>query len=195
MAFSSSYLPLFLLSALLFLSASNAAHHHSAAAPAPAADCSTVVLSLSDCLNYVLKGSTTTKPEGTCCSGLKSVLKTDAACLCQAFQSSGTLGVPLNMTKALTLPSACKLQAPPMSACQRVLVFAVSMAPAGAPGMSSGSTAVPPSGSAEGGELAQAPAPSPVGTGLTTGYAPAFIPSSLGASFLAATLLVVAASF
>ncbi|CAN1799095.1 Non-specific lipid transfer protein GPI-anchored 31 [Linum perenne] len=183
MAFSSSYLPLFLLSALLFLSASNAAHHHSAAAPAPAADCSTVVLSLSDCLNYVLKGSTTTKPEGTCCSGLKSVLKTDAACLCQAFQSSGTLGVPLNMTKALTLPSACKLQAPPMSACQR------------APGMSSGSTAVPPSGSAEGGELAQAPAPSPVGTGLTTGYAPAFIPSSLGASFLAATLLVVAASF
>ncbi|CAN1799096.1 Non-specific lipid transfer protein GPI-anchored 31 [Linum perenne] len=179
MAFSSSYLPLFLLSALLFLSASNAAHHHSAAAPAPAADCSTVVLSLSDCLNYVLKGSTTTKPEGTCCSGLKSVLKTDAACLCQAFQSSGTLGVPLNMTKALTLPSACKLQAPPMSACQ----------------LSSGSTAVPPSGSAEGGELAQAPAPSPVGTGLTTGYAPAFIPSSLGASFLAATLLVVAASF
>ncbi|CAN1340439.1 Non-specific lipid transfer protein GPI-anchored 31 [Linum perenne] len=158
MAFSSSYLPLFLLSALLFLSASNAAHHHSAAAPAPAADCSTVVLSLSDCLNYVLKGSTTTKPEGTCCSGLKSVLKTDAACLCQAFQSSGTLGVPLNMTKALTLPSACKLQAPPMSACQP-------------------------------------PAPSPVGTGLTTGYAPALIPSSLGASFVAATLLVVAASF
>ncbi|CAN0839045.1 Non-specific lipid transfer protein GPI-anchored 31, partial [Linum grandiflorum] len=124
-----SYLPLFLVSALLFLSAANAAHHHSAAAPAPAADCSTVVLSLSDCLTYVLNGSTTTKPEGTCCSGLKDVLKNNAACLCQAFQSSGQLGVELNMTKALTLPSACKLQAPPMSACQ------LSMAPAGAPGM------------------------------------------------------------
>ncbi|CAI0553320.1 unnamed protein product [Linum tenue] len=149
---SSSHLAFFLLSLLISASVANAAHHKAAAAPAPAADCSTVVMSLSDCLTFVENGSTTTKPEGACCSGLDTVLKTNADCLCQAFKSSAQMGIPLNVTKALTLPSACKLKTPPMSSCQ------LSMAPAGAPVAVGGSTALPPSEMTE-----SAPAPSPVG--------------------------------
>lgn len=57
------------------------------------------------------------KPEGTCCSGLKTVLKADSQCLCEAFKSSASLGVTLNITKASTLPAACKLHAPSIATC------------------------------------------------------------------------------
>ncbi|PWA49827.1 xylogen protein 1 [Artemisia annua] len=60
---------------------------------------------MADCLSYVTAGSTVKKPEGTCCSGLKTVLKTDdAECLCEAFKNSAQLaGVSLNVTKAMGL--------------------------------------------------------------------------------------------
>ncbi|MQK22019.1 hypothetical protein EI013_27005, partial [Escherichia coli] len=86
-------------------------------APAPSVDCSSLVLTMADCLSFVTNGSTTTKPEGTCCSGLKSTLKTAPACLCEAFKSSAQFGVVLNVTKAMSLPAACKLSAPSASNC------------------------------------------------------------------------------
>lgn len=87
-------------------------------APAPAVDCSSLILNMADCLSFVQNGSTVTKPEGTCCTGLKSVLKADAGCLCEAFKSSAQLGVVLNVTKASTLPTACKVSAPSISKCE-----------------------------------------------------------------------------
>ncbi|KAB2600328.1 protein YLS3-like [Pyrus ussuriensis x Pyrus communis] len=69
------------------------------AAPAPSVDCSSLILNMADCLSFVSNGSTETKPAGTCCSGLKTVLKADASCLCEAFKSSAQLGVVLNITK------------------------------------------------------------------------------------------------
>ena len=89
------------------------AHH----APAPSVDCSSLILNMADCLSYVTNGSTVTKPEGTCCTGLKTVLKADAECLCEAFKSSASLGVVLNVTKATALPAACKVSAPSASNC------------------------------------------------------------------------------
>ncbi|KAK9989140.1 hypothetical protein SO802_029379 [Lithocarpus litseifolius] len=99
--------------------------HH---APAPSVDCSSLILNMADCLSYVTNGSTVTKPEGTCCAGLKTVLKADAECLCEAFKSSASLGVVLNVTKATALPAACKVSAPSVSNC------GLSLTPAGAPG-------------------------------------------------------------
>ncbi|XP_020104940.1 non-specific lipid-transfer protein-like protein At5g64080 isoform X2 [Ananas comosus] len=87
------------------------------AAPAPAADCSAALLSLADCLTYVEVGSKAAKPEGGCCSGLKKVVREEVGCLCQAFQGSQDLGVSLNVTKALSLPSACKVSTPPFTKC------------------------------------------------------------------------------
>ncbi|GFP81790.1 non-specific lipid-transfer protein-like protein at5g64080 [Phtheirospermum japonicum] len=73
---------------------------------APATDCSNFVLSMTDCLSYVTAGGTTMKLEGICCSGLKTVLKTDVQCLCETFRNTVQLGVTLNMTKGLALLAA-----------------------------------------------------------------------------------------
>lgn len=86
-------------------------------APSPSVDCSSLVLTMADCLSFVTNDSTITKPEGTCCSGLKSVLKSAPSCLCEAFKSSAQFGVVLNVTKALTLPAACKVSAPSVTNC------------------------------------------------------------------------------
>lgn len=95
-------------------------------------------------------------PEGTCCSGLKTVLKTGAECLCEAFKSSASLGVTLNVSKALTLPQACKVNAPAATKCG----LSLSGSPAGAPDMSPFTSA--PAGAPTmsiGNDQAPAPAP------------------------------------
>lgn len=96
---------------LLFLSVSSPFVHGN---PAPTVDCSTVILNMASCLSFVTIGSTVEKPEASCCSGLKKVLDTNPACLCEGLKNSG---FKLNVTKASTLPVVCKLNAPPMSAC------------------------------------------------------------------------------
>uniref|UniRef100_A0A2P2Q351 Lipid binding protein n=1 Tax=Rhizophora mucronata TaxID=61149 RepID=A0A2P2Q351_RHIMU len=152
-------LPL-ILSALHILSLWNgvvgAGHHHHSAAPSPSVDCSNLILDMTDCLSFVTQGSTIAKPEGNCCSGLKTVLSTDAQCLCEAFKNSAQLGVSLNVTKALTLPATCKLHAPSVSTC------ALTVTPAGAPAPASSIAGVP---TASAGGLTQAPAPSPNSSG------------------------------
>lgn len=87
-------------------------------APSPSIDCTSAILSLADCLTYVEEGSKVTKPQGQCCSGFKKVVKEEVACLCEAFNKSSDFGVSLNMTKALTLPSACGVSTPPFSKCK-----------------------------------------------------------------------------
>lgn len=114
-SFSTSTPFLFML--LLSIPSVLGASHHHTAAPAPAVDCSTLILNMADCLSFVSAGGTEAKPASSCCNGLKTVLKADAECLCEAFKSSASLGVTLNMTKAATLPAACKLHAPSIAAC------------------------------------------------------------------------------
>ncbi|PON99408.1 Lipid transfer protein/Par allergen [Trema orientale] len=128
-----------------------ASGHH---APAPAVDCSSLILNMADCLSFVSNGSTVTKPEGTCCAGLKTVLKADADCLCEAFKSSAQLGVVLNITKATSLPQACKVPAPSAANCG-------SLSPAES---SPTSTAAAPE-SGIGAINGQAPSPSPGSSG------------------------------
>lgn len=101
-----------------------------------------------------------TKPEGKCCSGLKTVLKSNPECLCEGFKNSAQFGVTLNVTKALDLPSACHVSAPSVSNCGLSLVpgAAPAIAPIGA--VSPSSIASPPTTSVVGAnELAPAPAP------------------------------------
>ncbi|XP_054800865.1 non-specific lipid transfer protein GPI-anchored 31 isoform X2 [Prosopis cineraria] len=141
--------------------ASSSAHH----APSPAPDCSSLITNMVDCLSFVSSGSNTTKPQGSCCSGFKTVLKSNPDCICQAFKSSSQLGVTLNVTKALTLPAACKVSAPDFSSCG--LSVTPAAAPAAVPGMSgSGATSeISPTA---------APVPSPGNS------APSMVPISAG---------------
>ncbi|XP_047976311.1 non-specific lipid transfer protein GPI-anchored 11-like [Salvia hispanica] len=138
----------------VLLSLSSAAQ----SAPAPAAaDCTSLVASMADCLPFVTAGGAAQKPEGTCCSGLKTVVKTNPQCLCDAFRNSAQLGVTLNVSKALTLPAACRVSAPSLSTCS--LSEGVGAAPALSPlALSPSSVAGAPAPSFGGNEGAPAPA-------------------------------------
>ncbi|XP_022141909.1 non-specific lipid-transfer protein-like protein At5g64080 [Momordica charantia] len=126
-------------------------------APPPAVDCSSLILNMADCLSFVSNDSTTTKPEGSCCTGLKTVLKADADCLCEAFKNSAQLGVVLNVTKALSLPAACKVSAPAAANCK------LSTSPAGSPALTPKSSPGPSTAAAPeiGAPTTSEPAPAP----------------------------------
>ncbi|CAN4110594.1 unnamed protein product [Withania somnifera] len=150
---------------LICVFSSSSVESASRSAPAPAVDCNNLVLNLADCLSFVTNGSTQKKPEGTCCSGLKMVLKTDAECLCEGFKNSAQLGVVLNVTKAMALPAACHVSAPSVSNCglSADIGAAPALSPiAGSPTMS----AVAPT-TAEGASQV-APVPSPGSSDATT---------------------------
>ncbi|XP_018836839.2 non-specific lipid-transfer protein-like protein At5g64080 [Juglans regia] len=120
-------------------------------APAPSVDCSSLILNMAECLSFVSEGSSATKPEGNCCAGLKTVIKVDADCLCEAFKSSASLGVVLNVTKAMSLPAACNVSGSAVSNCALSPAAAESAPVAAPPGTAIGGNEVPP---------ASAPAPS-----------------------------------
>lgn len=78
--------------------------------------CMTTLVGLSPCLNYVSGNSST--PSSSCCSSLSSVLQSNPQCLCALINGGGSnLGIAINQTLALGLPSACNLQTPPVSRC------------------------------------------------------------------------------
>lgn len=157
----------FFLGLILVANVAESASSH--AAPAPAVDCSSLVLNMADCLSFVTSGSTARKPEGTCCSGLKTVLKADADCLCEAFKNSAQLGVTLNVTKALTLPAACRISAPSVNNCALTVAGG---APAQSPmAMSPSSNAAAPASVSGSTEVAPAPAPGSSGACAVTTFA------------------------
>lgn len=86
-------------------------------APAPAMDCFTSVLNLTDCLNFVVAGSNETKPEKGCCPALAGLVESAPICLCDLFTRPDNYGIELNRSKALTLPSLCRVNTPPLSLC------------------------------------------------------------------------------
>ncbi|KAK4405733.1 protein YLS3 [Sesamum angolense] len=92
--------------------------------------CMSVLISMASCLNYV-SGSTPT-PSTSCCSALANVVQTQPRCLCAIVNGGGgSLGVNINQTLALGLPSACKVETPPISRCN--VVNGPTMSPVGSP--------------------------------------------------------------
>lgn len=80
-----------------------------AGASAQSSSCTSVIVSLSPCLNYITGNSST--PSSGCCSQLKSVLGSQPQCLCQVLNGgASSLGININQTQALALPNACKVQ-------------------------------------------------------------------------------------
>ncbi|KAI0498596.1 hypothetical protein KFK09_019486 [Dendrobium nobile] len=166
---------------ILLLGVAWAETERSVAAPSPSsslppADCMSELLSLSGCLPYVQAGSTVAKPDASCCSPLKKVVKEKPACLCQAFGSSSTFGISLNITKALSLPSACSLKTPSVSKCKLPVAGAPLGAPVHAP---TTSPEITPAG------LSQAPSPS------LASSAAIFLPTPFSFLFLSILLLSV----
>ncbi|KAD5803679.1 hypothetical protein E3N88_15039 [Mikania micrantha] len=85
-------------------------------ATAQSSGCTSVLISLSPCLNYI-SGNTST-PSSGCCTQLASVVRSQPQCLCQVLNGGGSsLGLTINQTQALELPKACNVQTPPASQC------------------------------------------------------------------------------
>ncbi|XP_072957494.1 non-specific lipid transfer protein GPI-anchored 5-like [Typha angustifolia] len=79
-------------------------------------NCSSAIISLAPCLDYISGNAST--PSSSCCSQLASVVQSDPQCLCTVLNGGGSsLGINVNQTKALALPDACKVKTPPVSEC------------------------------------------------------------------------------
>uniref|UniRef100_A0A7N0UG30 Bifunctional inhibitor/plant lipid transfer protein/seed storage helical domain-containing protein n=1 Tax=Kalanchoe fedtschenkoi TaxID=63787 RepID=A0A7N0UG30_KALFE len=155
-------------------------------------DCSPVFLSLADCLSFVTEGSTLEKPGAACCSGLKTVLKASPDCLCEGFRSSAQFGVKLNISKALSLPAACHLNAPPTNCGLSPAPKAAP--PAHAPKSSSASepAAAPGSPSAPAPKQVGGPSPSSDSGDVV---APASTPEKSGSAAISTYMPLVTAAF
>lgn len=71
------------------------------------AECADQVVGLATCLPYV--GGEAKAPTPDCCSGLKLVLEKSKKCLCVLIKDRDdpSLGLKVNLTLALGLPTAC----------------------------------------------------------------------------------------
>ncbi|KAI9118995.1 hypothetical protein K1719_009670 [Acacia pycnantha] len=79
--------------------------------------CTNVLISLSPCLDYVTGNSSV--PSSACCSQFASVVRSQPQCLCEVVNgAASSVGININQTQALTLPSACRVQTPPLSICK-----------------------------------------------------------------------------
>lgn len=186
---SSSRLLLLLVVALAALAATaRVVDGATANAPAPSADCTDALLSLSGCLTFVQEGSTEATPSPDCCSGLKDVVRKEVACLCQVFQSGRDFGISLNMTKALQLPADCKVKTPPVSKCHVSSLPGVpSASPVPAPSAGAPSFGPSPSPSTPSGSPAEVGSPAEAATGSgSSAPAPAPAPARSGAASLSA---------
>ncbi|KAL5198232.1 hypothetical protein ABZP36_001744 [Zizania latifolia] len=75
------------------------------------AECSDKLAGLATCLTYVQDEAVAPTPD--CCAGLKTVLQTSRKCLCVLVKDRDdpNLGLKINVTKALALPSLCNAPA------------------------------------------------------------------------------------
>ena len=89
-------------------------------APPAGSSCSSFLVSLAPCLAFMQPGvQNNTTPTQGCCTALASVVNTSAACLCQLLTTTNnSLGIPINQTRSLALPGACKITTPPVSQCK-----------------------------------------------------------------------------
>ncbi|KAL5576019.1 hypothetical protein UlMin_017718 [Ulmus minor] len=184
MARSSSSVATTVLVATLLLFSTGVLAQAPASAPgaagpaAPASvDCFTLLSGMADCLSYVTKGSNLTVPEKPCCPELKTLVDTNATCLCELLAQSANYGLEIDLKRATKLPSVCKVDTPPISTCAALGI------PVAAPGAPLASPAPSPGGEPS---AVSAGAPSPTKNNAASAVA---VPSVL------ALLLVFALSF
>ncbi|PWA85976.1 plant lipid transfer protein/Par allergen [Artemisia annua] len=163
-------------------------------ANAQSSSCTSTLMGLQPCLNFVT-GNTTT-PSPSCCSQLANVVQTQPRCLCSLLNGNvPNIGLSINQTLALTLPGACQVQTPPISQCN-------ASGPTSGPASAPTSPASAPTGSTDESQTqpseetpeAQAPAtpstPSvPSGSGSGSKSTPS-ANSASGSKFGAATYLM-----
>ena len=75
-------------------------------------NCTSVLVRLAPCLDYVTGNSS--KPSPPCCTQLGDSVMSQPQCLCEVLHGgAAAFGIKLNQTQVEPLPSACKVQNPP----------------------------------------------------------------------------------
>lgn len=89
------------------------------------AECADKLMGIATCLTYVQATATARAPTPDCCSGFKQVLGTSKKCLCVLVKDRDepALGLKVNITRAMNLPSACAIAAT-FSDCPKILNMA-----------------------------------------------------------------------
>eukprot|EP00253_Pinus_taeda_P022706 PITA_22706 len=96
--------------------------------------CGSSLVNLVACMSFLQAGAKNNKPTPACCTALASEVDTSAVCVCQMLTTTksplGTpinnipQGIPINQSRALTLPGACKLSTPTLTQCMSAAVGA-----------------------------------------------------------------------
>uniref|UniRef100_A0A7N0V663 Bifunctional inhibitor/plant lipid transfer protein/seed storage helical domain-containing protein n=1 Tax=Kalanchoe fedtschenkoi TaxID=63787 RepID=A0A7N0V663_KALFE len=108
-------------------------------ATAQSSSCTSVLISLTPCLSYITGNSSTAS--SNCCTQLANVVQSQPECLCQVLNGGASaLGLNINQTQALTLPTVCNVQTPSISNCNAAT-------PADSPAGSKDTPTVPSDGS------------------------------------------------
>lgn len=86
------------------------------------AECADRLMGLATCLTFVEATATARAPTPDCCSGFKTVLGASKKCLCVLVKDRDepALGLKINVTRAMNLPSACSIPAT-FSDCPKIL--------------------------------------------------------------------------
>ncbi|XP_047323987.1 non-specific lipid transfer protein GPI-anchored 11-like [Impatiens glandulifera] len=96
--------------------------------------CLKALLNMSNCLTYVEQGSQLKVPESLCCPELAGMLDSRPLCICKLLGDAySSYGIQIDLQKALNLPSVCRLDAPPPSACTYAGYPILNLPPSGSP--------------------------------------------------------------
>uniref|UniRef100_A0ACD5X9Y2 Uncharacterized protein n=1 Tax=Avena sativa TaxID=4498 RepID=A0ACD5X9Y2_AVESA len=89
------------------------------------AECADRLMGLATCLTYVQATATARAPTPDCCSGFRQVLGASKKCLCVLVKDRDepALGLKINVTRAMNLPSVCAIPAT-FSDCPKILGMA-----------------------------------------------------------------------
>ncbi|XP_021764444.1 non-specific lipid-transfer protein-like protein At2g13820 [Chenopodium quinoa] len=81
--------------------------------------CKDALVSLSPCLEFITGGSST--PTSSCCLQLHAIVESQPWCLCVGLKGNGAeIGVPINDTRAESLPRICRVKTQPVSECNKL---------------------------------------------------------------------------
>ncbi|KAL6880629.1 hypothetical protein ACP4OV_012194 [Aristida adscensionis] len=88
----------------------------SSRAAAQSNGCSSVMMTLAPCMDFISGKSP--EPGISCCSVLGGIVQTDPRCLCMVLDgSAASFGISVNQTRALELPGVCNVPTPPIGQC------------------------------------------------------------------------------
>ncbi|XP_039128344.1 non-specific lipid transfer protein GPI-anchored 2-like isoform X1 [Dioscorea cayenensis subsp. rotundata] len=150
-------------------------------AAAPADPCMDAYLNMTDCLTYVEAGSTVRVPDKGCCPAFASLVSNQPQCLCHILGSGDVIGFKIDTTKALTLPTACRVETPSVSLCA---LFGIPIpSPMSSPGPASGGQLAPAASSVIGSNPTSGPTPSG-GKRNEANFKASFIGLLLGSIFI-----------